>query len=1311
MDEETRLGIDATEAFAALRKLQQEFSKYSRSLDAMAGSTQRFNAIATDSDDLLGQFAKAAGIAAKAVLSLAKAKRDATKASIDLQNQEKKEAEARRAAAQLDRQRVASASTRNLLGNITPGSRQTATLPELVGFDKAVDSFKNVVASSRFTEKQIKKILGNLGASYTGAARKIRDAAVQVVQANARLGQTNLAATARVLRQIGIEADKANPKIRGFQLNLSSIANFTIASLLSRSIQELGRAFADGARDASTFEFRLAEILTIANGSFGGLDNVADVVTRLSNEFGQPGPDVAAGLYEVLSNNIKDASDATLVLTESLQFSRAALATTRDSVLVVTGVLNSYGFAATSATRITDILFKTIDVGRVTGEELANTIGRILPLAATLGVRFEEVAASLATLTIQGVNAADAETQLTNIFLKLIRPTEALKRRYEEMGIATAEAGIAAFGFQGFLIELTKTSGTTASEIGELFNQIRGTRGVLGQVATGASIYAKNLEEIEKASDGAADAASKLIRETNAGVLQAELEKVRNFLVNDFGRSVLSVLATLVKFGIDGKAAIIGLTVAFAGAATVGAVITYGAITQAIVALGIQAKVAAIGVGILNGALIPAAIITLPVVVAAATVAYLAFRDANDEATAALQRFEAATSRAAEAEVAALRPGVEARKNSAREQVAAVSRQLVELNQLYNRDRANALAAQVATTDSLKRQLSERRSLLSSFSDGIADLQRQAENNVRSLNKEFSQFEFGIRQGQFDRAIEGLDPRRQGAAIRQRIDSILSQARQAAREGNAEIAKELFSEAASLGTRLTGIAGQRAVGEQQINRILSERRSLNDLLVKQERDKATEAAKIEEKQRQIVEQVVRQIDEFDAVQAAIEKSLKAGEDFNSIDVATNFERLRKLSQDIPANLSKVSLGNLKGVTDLQNLLRQIQQPFTSPTSTRQVPLSFAVDESIQNVLTKLTESTRRAPPELFVKVRTVTGQELDIFDPGQAQANVAQVGQAVQRGLENSLASVNANAAFETANAKIAQAARALVENASNSFRDAGTTAFGVLESADRAAQGFSNQVAKLVTLGLRGINEGVQTDAVPALQGILRDLEAAESSAADLASGNAAAKAAQSVRTLIEGFRELAAAKVQEAQVSEQSAATQTLEAALNGQKVKLGEVKSAIELLKPAADTTMQSVQNSVNSFNTTSAQSQVDALIRKINSIPPVQVPTSTPTGSNALGGFPRFGLGGIGVDNKLAWVNRREFIVNAESSRRFRPELVAMNAGRRPQSFATGGSVSNNFGDININVNGQRSQDVNARVLARKIKREVRRRTIS
>jgi hypothetical protein len=80
----------------------------------------------------------------------------------------------------------------------------------------------------------------------------------------------------------------------------------------------------------------------------------------------------------------------------------------------VAAVLNAYRLRARAAGRVSDVLFKTVDRGVLSFEQLASEIGAVLPQAAGLGVGLDQVGASIATMTAQGFSAGDAANRLQN---------------------------------------------------------------------------------------------------------------------------------------------------------------------------------------------------------------------------------------------------------------------------------------------------------------------------------------------------------------------------------------------------------------------------------------------------------------------------------------------------------------------------------------------------------------------------------------------------------------------------------------------------------------------------------------------------------------------------------------------------------------------------------------------------------------------------------------------------------------------------------------------------------------------------------
>jgi len=106
-------------------------------------------------------------------------------------------------------------------------------------------------------------------------------------------------------------------------------------------------------------------------------------------------------MYDILSAAV-DADSALNLLAIATKASIAGLSDVSVSVDVLTSILNAYGKTVVQMSDISDVLFQTVIRGKLVYTDLAKAMGYITPIAANLGVEFEEIAAALATVTRQG---------------------------------------------------------------------------------------------------------------------------------------------------------------------------------------------------------------------------------------------------------------------------------------------------------------------------------------------------------------------------------------------------------------------------------------------------------------------------------------------------------------------------------------------------------------------------------------------------------------------------------------------------------------------------------------------------------------------------------------------------------------------------------------------------------------------------------------------------------------------------------------------------------------------------------------------
>ncbi|MFA5784467.1 MAG: phage tail tape measure protein [Phycisphaerae bacterium] len=184
---------------------------------------------------------------------------------------------------------------------------------------------------------------------------------------------------------------------------------------------------------------------------------------------------LAKGLYEIASSGFEGA-DAFNVLKASAKAASAGLTSTNIAVKAIAGSLNAFGTSAYTADEVADILFKTVDKGVITFEELASTIGMVNSSAAMVGVPLEQVGAAIAEMTKKGLEAPIAMTGLSNLLRATIAPSDKMAAAIKRFGYESGEALLKAKGLPGLLKLLQEATGGSAGKLAELIPEIRGTR-------------------------------------------------------------------------------------------------------------------------------------------------------------------------------------------------------------------------------------------------------------------------------------------------------------------------------------------------------------------------------------------------------------------------------------------------------------------------------------------------------------------------------------------------------------------------------------------------------------------------------------------------------------------------------------------------------------------------------------------------------------------------------------------------------------------------------------------------------------------
>lgn len=182
------------------------------------------------------------------------------------------------------------------------------------------------------------------------------------------------------------------------------------------------------------FTQQMAAVDSITDLSRERIAQLSQEVRQLSVDMGKDAAQSAAALNDILSSGVSEENGiSTLALS-----TKAAIAGLTDTATAARGglsVVNAYGEGIENLGLRYDQMFLAVRDGVVSFNELANYLGDVLPTAKAAGVGFDEVAAAMARMTINGIRAPQATTALKGAINALAAPTPDAQKKLDELGI------------------------------------------------------------------------------------------------------------------------------------------------------------------------------------------------------------------------------------------------------------------------------------------------------------------------------------------------------------------------------------------------------------------------------------------------------------------------------------------------------------------------------------------------------------------------------------------------------------------------------------------------------------------------------------------------------------------------------------------------------------------------------------------------------------------------------------------------------------------------------------------------------------
>ena len=172
-------------------------------------------------------------------------------------------------------------------------------------------------------------------------------------------------------------------------------------------------------KSATDFEQAAVKLVTLSGVTASAANAMKEGVLAMSTEVGVKANDLMTALLQVTSTGIRDTTTALQILEMAAKGSAVGLGSTEEVAKSITSVLMAYGKENITASQATNILYKTVVEGKGELTEFAGAMGRVVGLAASVGVSFDEVGTYLAAYTRLGVSASEATTALRSTLQRL----------------------------------------------------------------------------------------------------------------------------------------------------------------------------------------------------------------------------------------------------------------------------------------------------------------------------------------------------------------------------------------------------------------------------------------------------------------------------------------------------------------------------------------------------------------------------------------------------------------------------------------------------------------------------------------------------------------------------------------------------------------------------------------------------------------------------------------------------------------------------------------------------------------------------
>lgn len=316
----------------------------------------------------------------------------------------------------------------------------------------------------------------------------------------------------------------------GFSKGLSNLSSLAVKGLTALGVAAVGASTAVIAV-GSAYETSLAKASTLFGDVKVDTDNLTNSILKMSDASGVSATELNEGLYQAMSAGVEvteDMTSATDFLQTAMKLSKGGFTTTATSVDLLSTAINAYGLETQDAQRLSDIFVTTQNLGKTTVDELAGSMGRVIPTASAYKVNIENLSSAYALMTASGIATTETTTYLKSMLNELgDAGSEVSKILKKETGKSFLELNREGKSLGDIMIILGDSVNNQSDAFAGLWSSQEAGTGALALLNQGSQKYNETLNQMAN-STGATEKAYEKMQNTFEARSQRLEESFKN---------------------------------------------------------------------------------------------------------------------------------------------------------------------------------------------------------------------------------------------------------------------------------------------------------------------------------------------------------------------------------------------------------------------------------------------------------------------------------------------------------------------------------------------------------------------------------------------------------------------------------------------------------------------------------------------------------------------------------------------------------------------------------------------------------------